>query len=399
MTYPEGKIKSVKNFVETIMQMRSEPDYQPIYGEQWFFRGQANSKWDIRPSTFRDDSIAFEHKIIERAQRYNPQEFRDCSNKLELLTKLQHYGLGTRLLDLTLNPLVALYFAVQESKSYRKNKNGTHTLINHSGRVSYAFRRGLSLNDIEARIPLELPFMEFTENSTLGDFCRQLRDQRTISPTEYKNITEDDYEKAISLLQTNSFIVSTNSNARLIQQQGAFLLSPSINLSSSAATEQSSLSKAKADLTKEFNGSFVIDSKDKQAIREELDFFNVNEATLFPELEHQMNYLQERTTVPVGTVDTYVRYVRVLSEMPRVASEKSPEEILRIVQTSLPDLNKNVHFLIQKTIISKIEVLDWQLKDSVISSMRRLVAKELQEFLPEENAKDKANEIVDKMLM
>ena len=40
-------------------------------------------------------------------------EFRDLNSMFDIMTKYQHYGMCTRLLDLTTNPLVALFLHVK----------------------------------------------------------------------------------------------------------------------------------------------------------------------------------------------------------------------------------------------------------------------------------------------
>ena len=103
-------ISSLKSFVDYIMKLREDSLSQELSSHQWFFRGQENSGWSIYPNVFRNDGLAKENHIIQGALRQNPFEFQS-KNDFEILTKLQHYGLGTRLVDVTLNPLVALYFA------------------------------------------------------------------------------------------------------------------------------------------------------------------------------------------------------------------------------------------------------------------------------------------------
>lgn len=50
----------------------------------------------------------------------HPDEF--LGNRFDSLVKMQHFGMPTRLLDTTTNPLVALYFACESEK--QTNKDG-----------------------------------------------------------------------------------------------------------------------------------------------------------------------------------------------------------------------------------------------------------------------------------
>lgn len=87
------------------------------YREQgvWVFRGQSQSDWRLLPKAGRDPYAAGndEHYFIEwkrRAVEFTELSFQDDWDWLAIA---QHYGLATRLLDWTYNPLAAAFFAVE----------------------------------------------------------------------------------------------------------------------------------------------------------------------------------------------------------------------------------------------------------------------------------------------
>ena len=82
------------------------------------FRGQADVKYDLMPSLGRDRELDVdisifneERDMIDMAKYKLPDVFHNDLQPIELLALLQHHGIPTRLLDITENALVALYFA------------------------------------------------------------------------------------------------------------------------------------------------------------------------------------------------------------------------------------------------------------------------------------------------
>jgi len=118
-----NQITSVSQFVELIKNQ----EHRHI--SQWFFRGHCDSTFQLIPSLFRI-STADSWAHWDRIEDYIMTQFKRESfpylksipkNDIEWLTLAQHYGLPTRLLDWTTNPLVALYFACE---NYKNNCDG-----------------------------------------------------------------------------------------------------------------------------------------------------------------------------------------------------------------------------------------------------------------------------------
>lgn len=85
-------------------------------GTETFYRGHADKGWSLTPSILRTpDGPWVEDQLFRDMVAHEPQSFSECRSALEHLVQMQHYGLPTRLLDVTMNPLVALYFACEEA--------------------------------------------------------------------------------------------------------------------------------------------------------------------------------------------------------------------------------------------------------------------------------------------
>ncbi|MDT2565845.1 hypothetical protein AUF12_03895 [Enterococcus avium] len=108
---PEVKtVKSIKEFIDFLEKSENE----------YVFRGERKDYGNTtcQASIFRkkDEQKINEKNLMDTIINQRPTDFTGVQGNIDNLLKMQHYGIPTRLIDISFNPLVALFFACMDAK-------------------------------------------------------------------------------------------------------------------------------------------------------------------------------------------------------------------------------------------------------------------------------------------
>lgn len=284
----EKPIKSVADLLDVLDSIDSNVFGLHTVSSETLYRGQSKNEWKLTPSLFRNDLFQKETYMIKRIQHLAVTEF-DSLDRFSQLVKLQHYGLPTRILDLTENPLVALYFACignidEDGAIYIFNNYPTHWSDD----------------------PLVETYMDFVfeigfNNISVEDYLKLLQDKKTGKySSRRKIISEKDLIYDLSL--KGVAVYPKKNNERIISQQGAFLLFGSnfigVRVSDNPGTYGKRYlhfdSNTPEELPKNIK-KIKVKSSAKKQILNELDLLGINGMKLFPELDSIVGNVVENT--------------------------------------------------------------------------------------------------------
>lgn len=276
---------SIQGFVDWVMRRDGGPD-----GEI-FYRGHFNREYALTPSLFRTHRNGVpmwrtkEQVIIRELMTSQARQFADDKSMLDHLVRMQHYGLPTRLLDLTSNPLVALYFSCTEpgQKDTDAEIDGeVICMIPKAADVKFFDSDTVSLisclslltyeqqNDLNTRLSVR-DFKRSDSGRRLLDFVRREK------PHFLNNIDPRDLEKIL-------FVRGRSTHERIASQSGSFLLF------------------GKDTIRPDSGLSFKMERiriKNKGAILNDLAKLNIKASTVYPGLEKAADDIKKMHRSPV----------------------------------------------------------------------------------------------------
>lgn len=252
----------------------------------FYYRGHSDVNYLLIPSIMRKKTW-----LEQECNMYNeliiecPEDFIHCPTHLDKLVHMQHYGLPTRLLDITRNPLVALYFACVSSTG----KNGEVIVFSvEQEKIKYP---GSDTATVLSSIPLfkrkdKDDFAAWAADSSINQdefnqrAIRLLHEVKLEKPAFRDGIVKEDILNCF-------FVQSEKRNKRIIKQDGAFIICGLFEKSKNPITEYRYTEDKKKQI-------FIIPAKMKKSILEMLDKFSINKASLFPEISDVTSFISNK---------------------------------------------------------------------------------------------------------
>lgn len=267
---PKG-ITSTEGLIRKIFKIAHADD------EALFYRGHAKESYLLDPSLYRKQELLdAEHLLFRELLVSNPADFSSDSSTFEKLVRMQHYSLPTRLLDLTTNPLIALYFACKSHETATaelivfKIKN-TEIKFFDSDTVSCLANLARLQKQDKDQINFALAQVPFNATLPITKLLHFIREEKSFF---VEKIVPSDLRRIVC-------VRGKMTNNRMVSQSGAFLI---FGLGAQLTAGHPSIAIERVSINKH----------DKKKILDELDALNINESTVFPYIENSAKYISRK---------------------------------------------------------------------------------------------------------
>jgi hypothetical protein len=282
----DKKILGVAESVESFLQL--------LYGSpgkaatEAFFRGHSDASYELTPSLLRKwengdwQFMPKEDRLCKELLIAHHDEFQGDQYCFDRLVRMQHYGLPTRLLDISGNPLVALFFACTcraeqlevagevivfqvVSELVKYFDSDTVSCLSNLSNLTYAQKNEIDLGLVKDA---------FNATDVAGKLLHHIKSEKGFFEGQ---IVPDDLRSIIC-------VKAKRTNTRIKSQSGAFLL-----FGHEAALPDAG--QVGIEITR-------VTIRNKLHILEQLDRININATTVYPSIDQTAVHLRDQYQSP-----------------------------------------------------------------------------------------------------
>jgi hypothetical protein len=282
----DKKILGVADSVESFLQLLYASPGKDA--SETFFRGHSDASYELTPSLLRKWEngdwmfMPSEDRLCKELLIAHYDEFQGDQYCFDRLVRMQHYGLPTRLLDISSNPLVALFFACSGRKDQSELDGEVIVFKVKSHLVKYFDSDTVSclsnLSNLtyaqKNEIDLGLDKDAFNVTDVLGKLLHHIKSEKGFFEGR---IIPDDLRSIIC-------VKAKRTNTRIKSQSGAFLLFGHEAALPDAGQDGIEIAR--------------VTIQNKPHILEQLDRININATTVYPSIQETAVHLRDKHQFP-----------------------------------------------------------------------------------------------------